>query len=509
MRIRVKMRKQDKQPIIPVLIATFVFGSIGVACIFRIISYFKDFNLEYFLNNIELSFFIILSLGALGLYFIFLFFKPSKNFLGELIKKETLVYEGKNICNMHFKLKGRKSHLNMCCYTEEENELTVGNEYVLKIKEFNWQIKNISNRYETEKLSVVKEPTLRPVFYLFFFFLGAGIAILVFKICYDLVHKNNILLDVIPLIIVITMMYYVLKMYRSFYDDNEIEHDKDLKLQEQKMDNVLLNNKVLKRSNKKVPSMYLRIARKTFLTCLIAFLIIFLILNLNLLIINKSITKVVSLSKGSLVFYLGFITFLFILGCIRMLFMLKYKNYDEKLIKDNMLNVSGEPINLKEILLYRIFRPTYSSVIEKYYIIDDKNNLLFRIDNDEIFSNKYVIIDNSNNKVGEICRKTFTGEYCYVIKLVDEAPFSIRRKLTINHDYEIIGRDYIIKGDAVGITNMVEDKSGNRIGSIKANQTKSEKFIIGDTIVKIEKPFENNKEIMLLAFSITVTNFHK
>lgn len=81
---------------------------------------------------------------------IFLFVKPPKKFKAKLVSKKTDTYNGREITYMKFTIENKKkvsttTPLKYRCFTYDENDLTEGNYYLVKIKEFNWKIREVEN----------------------------------------------------------------------------------------------------------------------------------------------------------------------------------------------------------------------------------------------------------------------------------------------------------------------------------------------------------------------------
>lgn len=227
MKLKVKVRRQDRQTIIPTIIVMIIFSLIGVFCVHGIIESFIPFDIDYFFKIVSkagLGFMILFCLGMVGFYLVYLFFKFPRKYLGTLIKKENITYKGKNVWNMEFSVKGEKNYsLNMSCYTEKENEFDIDKEYILEIKEFRTVIKSISNYTGKEKFNYLKGPTLMPVFLMFFFSFGFGTVFLLLKILYDLKNGNNYLINLIPLGLCAVVFRFTYELYLVCNNDDNKE----------------------------------------------------------------------------------------------------------------------------------------------------------------------------------------------------------------------------------------------------------------------------------------------
>lgn len=225
MKLKVKVRKEDSQSLIPALIVTFIFGTMGIISLVNIVVFFLNFNLEYFIevfSSSGMGLLIFFGLGMIGIYLVYFLFKFPTEVIGVLKGKENIAYKGKNIWKMDFIIYGEdKSSITLSCYTEEENGLEVGSKYVVLLKEFNWKIKCIGEIDNEKKYGLIKTPTMKPVFYLFFFIFGFGIAFLLFKMIYDFEKRNNYLINLIPLVICGVIFYCLFKSYKTSYIDSD------------------------------------------------------------------------------------------------------------------------------------------------------------------------------------------------------------------------------------------------------------------------------------------------
>lgn len=108
---------------------------------------FIDFITEY---GFSILCFIAFAFVFLFIYFciIFLFVKPPKNFKAKLISKKSDIYDGKEITYMNFLIQNKNNMatstpLKYRCFTYNDNDLVEGNYYLIKVKEFNWKIKEV------------------------------------------------------------------------------------------------------------------------------------------------------------------------------------------------------------------------------------------------------------------------------------------------------------------------------------------------------------------------------
>ena len=148
--MKVYVKKEDKNSLIPGIIITILFLSISVDVFI------------YFFGSGKSIFDSIKSIGSimvfavifflLSIYFIVYLIKPSKGYKAKLMSKEKSYYNGKTITYMTFRTgedyKDEAKYSEYKCYTiGDNNNLNLGSEYILKVKEFNWQPRYVEEYY--------------------------------------------------------------------------------------------------------------------------------------------------------------------------------------------------------------------------------------------------------------------------------------------------------------------------------------------------------------------------
>lgn len=145
--MKVYVKKRDKNPFLMSIILGIIFIAFGVITyiVFTkserpFIEVFSDYGIMIPFGFI---FFII------GVYIIVNLFRPAKKYKLRLISKKEQVYKGKIITYMGFSGNKEKEvfddliDADYKCYTIGQNDLVVGNDYSVKIKEFNWCPKSV------------------------------------------------------------------------------------------------------------------------------------------------------------------------------------------------------------------------------------------------------------------------------------------------------------------------------------------------------------------------------
>ena len=79
--------------------------------------------------------------------------------------------------------------------------------------------------------------------------------------------------------------------------------------------------------------------------------------------------------------------------------------------------------------------------------------------------------------------------------------------MLLNHDYEIAGRSYYVKGNADLIKNVIYDKNDNEIAyTFAISQNNKNLYNLGNTRTIINDKIKNNIDIILIALCTTMGN---
>ena len=180
--------------------------------------------------------------------------------------------------------------------------------------------------------------------------------------------------------------------------------------------------------------------------------------------------------------------------------------YDERLIKRHKVNII-ENINIVDIKYFNIFRATKNATFPQYFIVDQNKNLIFKIKKSNFIGNKFVICNPYNIKIGEIKSKLFSFNE-FIINIINEKPFIIRSKMQLHSNYQVIGRDYYVKGDTNLIRNIIYDNKENDIAYISAiSKHNNNWYELGNMEVILNDDVNNSIDIMIMALCITMGNF--
>ena len=162
-----------------------------------------------------IAFFIV------DIYTIYSLFKRPKGYIVKLLSKKVESYKGNIITYMVFSATTSNKKIKFECYTKEENDLVVGNNYILKIKEFNWEPKYIEKLYynQTNNNVSAELPTIKmfPVFLLLVLFFGG---MLFWGIIGIIENPNYRFLFFVLDIILLFFIYVIFKTYKMWKNDN-------------------------------------------------------------------------------------------------------------------------------------------------------------------------------------------------------------------------------------------------------------------------------------------------
>ena len=140
--MKVYTQDGESQSMFGGLLVTFVFF---VYSLYIFISFIQSKNIAETLADLGVGLVFALIFFVIATYFIILLLKKPKSFTAELVKKEIQVYKGKIITYMEFVTFEAENKIGMhyFCYTYGENNLILNKKYLIKVKEFNWNIKRV------------------------------------------------------------------------------------------------------------------------------------------------------------------------------------------------------------------------------------------------------------------------------------------------------------------------------------------------------------------------------
>lgn len=488
--MKVYVKKEDKQTMIPIIILLIVFLSLSIGIFIDFFESGKSFIDALFSFGITLPFAVIFF--GFSMYIIYGLFKWPKGYKAKLVNKKIETYKGRQITYMEFKTEKEREQeedfipSDYRCYTIGENNLIVGNDYSLRIKEVNWELKfveEINNSYEIPQNKVaskVPNMTMSPVFFSVGLILGWLIFLCILGIImYPQYTFTYIMLGTFGGV----ALFVTFKGNKTWKVDNNIDqNEKDLTLELEKI-------KSIDNNQEKVGNIVI----KHLLILLLVFPIIWFIIMLKMNIPKES-------------FMIAFSMILFVE--LPIIVMILYNiGYDERLIRRHKVNIS-ENINVDNIKYFYIFRPTKNATFPQYFIVDPNMNLIFKIKKSNFIGTKFVICNSHNIKIGEIKSKLFSLTNEFVINIINEKPFIIRSKMQLHSNYQVIGRNYYVKGDTHLIRNIIYDNKENDIAYISAiSKHNNNWYELGNVEVVLNDNVNNSVDIMIIALCITMGNF--
>lgn len=488
--MKVYVKKEDKNTMIPGIIVTIIFLSVSVGIFIAFFKSEKSFADALASFGVTLVFAIIFF--GFSMCFIYALFKWPKGYKAKLVNKKIETYNGRQITYMKFKTEKESEQeedfisSDYRCYTIGENNLIVGNDYSLRIKEFNWEpkfVEEINNSYKRPKNKVtskVPNMTISPVFFSVGLFFGVLIFLCILGIIrYPQYTSTYIMFGTFCS----AALFMTFKGSKTWKVDNNIEqNEKDLNLELEKI-------KPIDNNQEKIGNIVI----KHLLILLLVFPIIWFIIILKM-----------NIPKESFMIAFSMILFVELPIIVTILYNI---GYDERLIKRHKVNIS-ENINVDNIKYFNIFRPTKNATFCQYFIVDQNKNLIFKIKKSNFMGTKFVICNSYNIKIGEIKSKSFSLTNEFVINIINENPFIIRSKMQLHSNYQVIGRDYYVKGDTHLIRNIIYDNKENDIAYISAvSRHNNNWYELGNMEVILNDNVNNSVDIIIIALCITMGNF--
>ena len=486
--MKVYVKKSDKNTMIPGIIVTIVFLSFSIGMFISVITSGKSFNDVLAAAGILLI--AAIMFFGFGMFFVYALFKRPKGYKAKLINKISETYNGKQITYMEFQTQKEQEQeedfipSDYNCYTIGENNLIVGNDYSLKVKEINWEpkfVEEISNSSEKTKNKVadkVPNMTMTPIFLAVGVFFGGDV---LFAILGIIKYPQYTYIYMLVGFLCGMGAFRALKACKIWKIDNNIQHnEKDFNLELEKI-------KPIDNKQKKVGNIVIRY----FLILLIVFPIIWFMILLKM-----DITKEDFMITFPMILFVELPIIAVILYNI---------GYDGRLIKRHKINVS-ENINIPDIKYFKIFRATKDTNFPRYFIIDQNRNLIFQIKRSNFIGNKFVICNPKNIKVGEIETKLFSLTNEFIVNIINEKTFIVRSKMQLQSSYQVIGRDYYVKGDTHLVRNIICDKESDIAYIYAISKHNNNWHELGNMEITLNNDVNNSIDIIMIALCVTMGN---
>lgn len=212
--MKVYLKKEDKNSMIPGIIVMIIFIAIFTGVTISILNEQTDFVHILLKYNVLLIFALIF--GGFGIFFLIFLIKRPKRYLAKLVAKKLEKYKDLEITYMKFTVKGNTPDdiSEYKCYTIGENDLQIGNEFVLKIKQFNWEPKYVEKQGNNFK---VKETLPKKQRSLVFILVNiVFVSLLVVSILGIIMYPEYLYIYAIVDIISIVAIYKAFKGYKVY-----------------------------------------------------------------------------------------------------------------------------------------------------------------------------------------------------------------------------------------------------------------------------------------------------
>ena len=152
--MRVYVKEENKQSIMIRIFTIIVFLAVPIG---MFMPFFKNGqpvidSIKNALDSLKILALFLLLFLLVGLYCLYILIKPPKGYKVKLIEKDFRTYNGESITSMKFHAEKEDARVvDFECYTIGENNLFVGRDYILKIKEFNWTPKYVEEVYDYDE----------------------------------------------------------------------------------------------------------------------------------------------------------------------------------------------------------------------------------------------------------------------------------------------------------------------------------------------------------------------
>lgn len=481
--MKVYVKKEDKNTTIPGIIVMIIFLLFSVATFTAIIFLLKDGKsfVDILASSGSIIIFALIFFGF-SMFFIYSLVKRPKGYKVKLVNKKVQKYKGNQITYMEFRTQKENEKdddfisSKYKCYTIGDNNLIVDNDYSLKIKEFNWEpkcVEEISDSYVNRK-NKVTEKTPKMNIPLVPISIGALFVGMLFLCILGIITYPEYTSTYIMTGIFSTLFLFALIMCFKTpeKDSKKLNHDsinlelgkvEPLENKQEKVGNILIKYKLILLIVFPIISFLIMIKMNLDIEEIIGVFIM--ILFLELMIIIKNLCNLVC---------------------------------DNRLIRKHKINIT-EDINISNIHHFNIFKSSNTSY-PQYFVVDQNRNLILKIKRGNFIGNKYIICNQNDIKMGEIKSKLFCLTDKYIVNIMNESPFIICSKNVGNSNYQIIGRDFYVKGN----TNIIYDSNKNEIAHIYATSKTNNWYKLGNKEVVLKNNIDNSVDIIIIALCVTM-----
>lgn len=484
--MRVYTKKEDRSSMLPGVIATIFFLSFSIGIF---IAFFK--SEESFIDTLStlgIALLLAIVFFVLSIYFIFYLFKRPKGYKAKLINKKNETYHGKQITYMEFSTLYEDEdsmEADYKCYTFGDNNFITNRVYSLRIKEFNWEpkyVEEIDYSYVSKKNKVaskIPNVTLSPVF-LAMGFIEAGM--LFFCILGLILYPQYMSTYLAFGTLFGFALFMTFKGFKGEKKDNSInqnDYDYDYYLKQELEKIIPIDNKQEKVGNFAIRHYLILLAIPA-----IAWFIVIMMIGLE---------KEEFIIVYSMIMFVELPIILMILSNI---------GYAKRFIKKNRINIS-ENINISNIKFFSIFKASKNDDLPQYFIVDQNNNLIFKIISSTFLGNKYIICDSQNIKIGEIKTNIFSSFPEFTVNIINKEPFVFYSRMQSPSGYQVVGRNYYIKEDTNLSRYIICDNNDKEIAYISTISKNKNKFHeLGNLEITLNNNVNNVIDLIAILFCI-------
>lgn len=493
--MKVYVKKDRKKNVLLGVIVMSLFIIIPIAVILRVLldnGTFLDKLANWF---IPVTWSLVLFYFGASLFYGFI--KKPAYFGAVLISKSVEFYNGQKITNMTFKVNkpNRKEddlgYSHFSCYTIGENDLVLEKKYLLYIKEFSWKVRRVeeclANEYREKEM---KSVTLRPVFIAVeIMFLSIVIACVLGIVFYPEFIVTYACAGVLMLIPCITIIVMLVK-YEKDDAKNKVQNNEMNKYYK-----LLASLRPLEQ-NKKIAVNTMVLGTFIMMTMQLAFSVLFLL-----------ILRAIFPFPLVIVMLLPLIVFVIPQICT----MIFYSRHENRVIRKRNINIP-ESSNIENLNSFHVFKSSFFLPHHLWFVVNQDNNLIFKIKKNGIkfFRSIYDICDVNDVRIGRIRSKIFSLSPFFIINMVNESPFLARLKIQVHHNYQIVGRDYYVKGTTHGTENVVVDNNDEELAYIEAVDEKGNGWRhFGHTRVILKEDTKDKIDILTIAVCVTMGNLKR
>lgn len=226
--MKVSVKRGEYQSIIPAAIVTMMFFNFGGGFVIFFFGYFSMYpsfaEFMSLFSEMGFGFLVGFVFFMISLYFIYYFIKRPKKYPAKLLKCDIEEYKGEKICNYTFRLKkGSKCPFrDFKCYTYNESDFNLVDNYLLLIKEVNWKVKEVlldTSEVVEEKIDPLDETSpisgFVYVLYAFFFIFGGMLLFCIVNIIYCLSRNASISGNFIVIAFALLFLIPSIKSYKG------------------------------------------------------------------------------------------------------------------------------------------------------------------------------------------------------------------------------------------------------------------------------------------------------